>query len=72
MMPPKPATPFTDPIVNHGPDCDHMRTSRTANVEDASMKGMPISGITGHRSPLGIAFDVKARFAAITTNLDSC
>ena len=36
-----------------------MRTSRTANVEDASMKGMPIAGITGHRSPLGLGFDVK-------------
>lgn len=58
-MPPKPATPLTDPIVNHGPDCDHMRTSRTANIEDASTKGVPLSGITGHRSPLGIGFDTK-------------
>jgi len=58
-MPPKPATPLTDPILNHGPDCDHMRSSRTATVEDASMKGVPLAGITGHRSPLGIGFDVK-------------
>jgi hypothetical protein len=58
-MPPKPTTPLTDPIVNHGPDCDHMRSSRTANIEDASMKGVPLSGVTGHRSPLGLAFDTK-------------
>jgi hypothetical protein len=57
-LPPKP-TGLTDPIINHGPDLDHMRSSRTANVEDASMKGTPLSGITGHRSPLGLAFDVK-------------
>jgi hypothetical protein len=57
-LPPKPAD-LTDPIINHGPDLDHMRSSRTANVEDASMKGVPLSGITGHRSPLGLAFDAK-------------
>jgi hypothetical protein len=57
-LPPKPAA-LTDPIINHGPDLDHMRSSRTANVEDASMKGVPLSGITGHRSPLGLAFDTK-------------
>jgi hypothetical protein len=57
-LPAKPAA-LTDPIVNHGPDLDHMRSSRTASVEDASMMGKPISGITGHRSPLGLAFDTK-------------
>jgi hypothetical protein len=58
-MPPKPATPLIDAIVNHGPDLDHMRTSSTANIEDASSNGTTLSGVTGHRSPLGLAFDVK-------------
>lgn len=58
-MLPKPAAPLTDAILNHGPDWDHMRSSRTANVEDASMQGVPLSGVTGHRSPLGLVFDVK-------------
>jgi hypothetical protein len=58
-MPPKPATPLTDPIMNHGPDGVHMRSSRTADVENASTKGVPLAGVTGHRSPLGLVFDAK-------------
>jgi hypothetical protein len=59
MMPPKPATPLTDPLVNHGPDLDHFRASASDTVEDASTKNMTLTGISGHRSPLGLAFDTK-------------
>jgi len=50
---------FTDPILNRGPDGDKYRASRTSQPEDASTKGVPLAGITAHRSPLGLSFDVK-------------
>ena len=50
---------FTDPVPNKGPDGDKYRSSRTSGVEDASNKGVPLAGLTPHRSPLGLTFDVK-------------
>jgi hypothetical protein len=44
---------FTDPIVNMGPDAIMAMASATA--DPVATPGL--AGITGHRSPLGIAFD---------------
>ena len=54
LVPLKPAgVTFADPIVNMGPDAVMARADR--NAEAVATPGM--SGITGHRSPLGISFD---------------
>jgi hypothetical protein len=50
---------FVDPIKNLGPDADKFRMGKTGAPTDASDAQMGLAGITGHRSPLGIAFDVK-------------
>ena len=47
---------FTDPISNLGPDADSYRKP-DGSEGDASREGKPLSGITPHRSPLGLAFD---------------
>ncbi|MDF3066656.1 MAG: cytochrome c class [Polyangiaceae bacterium] len=54
MFPAKPATPFTDPIKNLGPAANVGRADR--NAEPAPVVA-GLAGITGHRSPLGLAFD---------------
>lgn len=55
-FPPVPAgVTFTDPILNLGPDANFERRSRDADVTRAGAAGL--AGITGHRSPLGLAFD---------------
>jgi hypothetical protein len=48
---------FVDPITNMGPDANVARADR--NAEPAKVTGL--AGITGHRSPLGITFDVEGK-----------
>jgi len=50
---------FVDAIMNMGPNADFFRVGKTGPVQEASKVGMPIPGVTGHRSPLGLSFDVK-------------
>lgn len=45
---------FVDPIMNMGPDANIARADKAADPAPVAA-GLP--GITGHRSPLGIAFD---------------
>lgn len=58
-----PARPsqLTDPIANRGPDADLFRNPVTGAVEDASDLGRTLGTFTGHRSPLGLSFDVEGR-----------
>ena len=56
LFPQTPNQPFGDPIVNHGPAADKIRTA-TGSIIDASDSGLPISTFTCHRSPLGLIFD---------------
>lgn len=56
-FPPRPAQ-LTDPIVNRGPDADSFRNPQTGAIQDASELGRTLSTFTGHRSPLGLTFDV--------------
>jgi glucose/arabinose dehydrogenase len=59
-FPPPPANvTFVDPIPNNGPAADFFRKGPTGPIQEASKVGAPMPGITGHRSPLGLAFDVK-------------
>jgi hypothetical protein len=46
---------FTDPIMNFGPDANFFRKDRDSEPTKAGDAGL--AGISGHRSPLGIAFD---------------
>lgn len=50
---------FTDPIVNYGPDANYFRADRNAEPTQAGSAGL--AGISGHRSPLGIAFDTEGK-----------
>ncbi|RYZ07441.1 MAG: hypothetical protein EOO73_12380 [Myxococcales bacterium] len=59
-FPPKPAQ-LVDPIANRGPDADLLRNPQTGAIEDASALGRTLSTFTGHRSPLGVSFDVEGR-----------
>jgi len=45
---------FVDPILNMGPDANVARADRNA---DPAPVAAGLAGVTGHRSPLGIAFD---------------
>jgi hypothetical protein len=54
--PPAP-TPFTDPVINVGPDADRIRDPLTGAVIDASDTGRTLGTFTGHRCPLGLTFD---------------
>ncbi|HQX29736.1 MAG: T9SS type A sorting domain-containing protein [Flavobacteriales bacterium] len=56
LFPAPPNLIFEEPIVNHGPDADKIRTE-TGSIVDASDSGIPISTFTCHRSPLGLIFD---------------
>jgi Glucose / Sorbosone dehydrogenase len=49
------AVTFTDPVLNQGPDANFARADRNADAAPAGVTGL--AGVTGHRSPLGIAFD---------------
>lgn len=57
---PKPPTEFTDPILNFGPDADQFQDV-DGTLRDASELGRPLAGLTMHRSPLGLTFDVETR-----------
>jgi Glucose / Sorbosone dehydrogenase len=46
---------FTDPILNMGPDANFFRADKNAAPTQAGATGL--AGVSGHRSPLGIAFD---------------
>ncbi len=59
-FPPKPAG-LIDPIANRGPDADLFRDPETGAIEDASALGRTLGTFTGHRSPLGLSFDVEGR-----------
>lgn len=59
-FPPRPSS-LTDPILNRGPAADLFRNPQTGAIEDASASGRTLSTFTGHRSPLGLAFDVEGR-----------
>jgi hypothetical protein len=54
LAPPQGMT-FVDPIMNMGPDATVARADRNADPAPAAGG---LAGVTGHRSPLGIAFDV--------------
>jgi hypothetical protein len=56
-FPPKPAG-LVDPIVSRGPDADQFRNLSTGGVSEASALGLKMSTFTGHRSPLGLSYDV--------------
>lgn len=49
---------FTAPITNVGPDADQFLDEYGA-LKDASLLGQPLAGITAHRSPLGLTFDIS-------------
>jgi hypothetical protein len=56
QFPAAPAGALTDPIRNMGPDANYFRANKDAeNPTKAGPEGL--AGITGHRSPLGLAFD---------------
>lgn len=59
-FPPRPAQ-LADPIANRGPDADLFRNPVTGDIEDASALGRTLGTFTGHRSPLGLSFDVEGR-----------
>jgi hypothetical protein len=46
---------FADPFLNHGPDANRFIMGKMGTVQRG-----PMSGITPHRSPLGIVFDKGA------------
>jgi hypothetical protein len=54
---PKPPGPFTDPVINVGPDADSIREPQSGRVLNASFFGRTISTFTAHRCPLGLSFD---------------
>jgi hypothetical protein len=57
---PAPPGAFTDPIKNMGPDANFMRANKDAAAPtQAGAEGL--AGVTGHRSPLGLAFDVEGK-----------
>jgi F5/8 type C domain/Glucose / Sorbosone dehydrogenase len=59
-FPTRPAQ-LTEPIANRGPDADLFRNPETGAIEDASVLGRTLGTFTGHRSPLGLSFDVGGR-----------
>lgn len=64
LFPQTPSQPLVEPIVNHGPAADKIRTS-TGAIIDASDSGLPISTFTCHRSPLGLIFDNQNELGGI-------
>ena len=61
---PKAPGPFTDPVINVGPDADSIRDPQTGGVLNASATGRTISTFTAHRCPLGLSFDTLGRFGS--------
>ena len=56
---PIPPVPFTDPIMNFGPDADRFRDPIDGSIQDAFDLGASLKSFTPHRSPLGLVFDVE-------------
>ena len=52
---------FTDPVRNLGPHADKYRDPISGEIVDASDSGETLSTFTGHRSPVGLVFDVTER-----------
>jgi glucose/arabinose dehydrogenase len=50
---------FVDPILNKGPAAAKYSVGKAAVVMDAGTGTTGLLGITGHRSPVGLAFDTK-------------
>lgn len=61
---PAPPGPFTEPILNLGPDADQYREPVKGAVLDASARGEAVATLTAHRSPLGLVFDNAAAIGA--------
>ena len=61
---PAPPGPFTDPVINMGPDADSIRDPETGGVLNASAVGRTISTFTAHRCPLGLSFDHLGAFGS--------
>jgi hypothetical protein len=55
--PKRTSKPFTEPIINLGPDADKFRDPSTGTIKDASDLHLTFSTFTSHRSPLGLVFD---------------
>lgn len=54
---PPPPMEFTDPVINLGPNADFYRDPADGQIKSASAEGVPLAGLTPHRSPLGLVFD---------------
>jgi len=50
---------FTDPITNYGPDADQI-VDVSGQVKNTGDLRQPLRGVTAHRSPLGLVFDVSS------------
>jgi glucose/arabinose dehydrogenase len=57
--PPRPATPFIDPVPNFGPDANSFRDPVTGAIGKATELGGSLGTFTSHRSPLGLVFDIQ-------------
>lgn len=56
--PPEDVT-FTPAILNYGPDAVNYRDPETGNILNAAEQDTAIRSFTGHRSPLGLVFDLE-------------
>ncbi|HSU53313.1 MAG TPA: PQQ-dependent sugar dehydrogenase [Candidatus Dormibacteraeota bacterium] len=61
---PPPATNFTEPVLNIGPQADEFRNPTNGAYEDASVLGQAITTFTAHRAPLGLVFDRDGAMAS--------
>ncbi|MBA3944967.1 MAG: PQQ-dependent sugar dehydrogenase [Herpetosiphonaceae bacterium] len=57
---PKPPGPFTNPVINLGPDGAQFR-AEDGTQHDAGAEHMPLYTFTPHRSPLGLVFGTDAK-----------
>ncbi|MDV3307788.1 MAG: cytochrome c class I, partial [Cyclobacteriaceae bacterium] len=62
-FPKRPKKPFTNPVLNLGPDANEYRDRKTGKVMDADTTGVLVGTFTPHRSPLGLFFDVEGVLA---------
>ncbi len=60
-----PGLTFREPVRNYGPDADIYRDSITGFPMDANLNFTYMSGITPHRSPLGLVFDTDSSLYGI-------
>ncbi len=60
---PKPPGPFTNPVVNLGPDGAQYR-AEDGTQHDAGAEHMPLNTFTPHRSPLGLVFGTDQKLPA--------